>query len=179
MQQNQLMAVMERASTAHAVMSSLFSTGICIQPAIKLKCKGNVCNMKGFCQIPIHSYKTLDYIVTVLYNILWSDLMLDIIVVHFVPNRLQHTLEFLGSILHGSMWLPHQCTSEGMKMLDQAPLMWLPSGRSWLVNLWVEPFPRTTSSFSFVLSHLDGGALVDGGVSVFNCHCWNQSSEFM
>ena len=69
MQQNQLMAVMERASTAHAVMSSLFSTGICIQPAIKLKCKGNVCNMKGFCQIPVHSYKTLDYIVTVWYNI--------------------------------------------------------------------------------------------------------------
>ena len=57
--------------------------------------------------------------------------------------------------------------------------MWLPSGRSWLVNLQVEPFPGTTSPSSFVLSCLDGGALVDKGASAFNCHCGNQSFEFM
>ena len=63
----------------------------------------------------------------------------------------------VGSILHGLTWPPHQCTSEGMKMLDQAPSSWLPDGRSWLVNLWLEPFPRATSPSWFILSRLDGG----------------------
>jgi len=63
------MVVTERASPTHAVMLSLSNVGICTLPATKLKCEANVCKIKGFCQIPVHSYKTLDQIATVLYDI--------------------------------------------------------------------------------------------------------------
>ena len=55
-----LTAVTARASAPRTVVFLLSNTGISTQLATKLKWEANVCKIKGFCQIPVHSYKASD-----------------------------------------------------------------------------------------------------------------------